>query len=81
LINLGLIYYRSARYDEAEKIFQDGVSKNDGPSMVWLAIIHLRNKNDDMKSAEAERLLETANSLGQFRAKSHLGLAEPGERR
>jgi TPR repeat protein len=67
---LALIYYDQQNYDEAEKILKDDVSRSDGPSMYWLAdlyLAHYQGKRDEVKA-----LLEQANAMGQFRAKSRL---------
>lgn len=73
LLNLGLLYYRSSRFRQAEEIFRDGVVRDDTPSMVWLAIVYLGYVNNIEKREAARALLEYAASRGQIRAMSHLG--------
>lgn len=71
---LGSLYYRQRKYEEAEEIFADGVSRNDGPSLYWLASIYTVDPRHVGKSEEIRNLLERATALGQVHAKHNLGL-------
>jgi TPR repeat protein len=74
LFALGSLYYRERNYDEAEKIFKDGASKNDGVSMYWLASTYVVDTRHTGKSAEIKELLERSMALGQVYAQHDLGL-------
>jgi hypothetical protein len=74
LFGLGAFYYRLRNYDAAEKIFADGVSKDDGVSMYWLASIYTVDSRHHGKSAQIKDLLERSIALGQIHAKHGLGL-------
>lgn len=74
IFGLGGLYYREGNYLEAEKIFADGVSKNDGVSMYWLASIYLVDPRHQGKLAEVKELLERSIALGQVHARHGLGL-------
>jgi TPR repeat protein len=71
LFGLGSYYYRRENYGEAEKIFMDGVSKNDAVSMYWLASIYVV-RHQDGKDFEIKDLLERSAALGQIYAKNSL---------
>jgi TPR repeat protein len=66
--------YQAGKTKEAEDLWSDGVSKNDGPSMFWLASLYLASSSIRVKRAEIKALLERANALGQLRAKHRLGV-------
>jgi TPR repeat protein len=68
------MYYRKGRYIEAEKYFVEGASKQDAPSMYWLATLYLTQSNDAAKHAKARMLLEEAIRCGSVHAKHGLGL-------
>jgi TPR repeat protein len=68
LLNLALILYKSGKISDAERLWSEGVAKNDPPSMYWLAHLYLNDLSNVKKQAEAARLLEQANQLGQIRA-------------
>lgn len=67
LFCLATVSYHEGDIAEAEKLWSDGVSKNDGPSMFPLAVIYL-DSADEGKNSHAKRLLEKGHDLGQFRA-------------
>ncbi len=73
LLNLGLLYYRRNEYDQAEKIWLEGVQRHDGPSMCWLALMYLGKLGYHAKKDEAKSLFDPANELGQIRAQFRLG--------
>lgn len=74
LLKLAGIYYKRKEYDEAEKIYRDGVLFGDPASMYWLATIYLTKRNGDEKKSEAIELLEKSMMLGNIAAKHGLGL-------
>lgn len=74
LYNLGSFYYKKGDFFEAEKIFLDGYSKKDAPSMYWLATIYLVDPKHRDKFNQAKDLLENAIVLGNVSAKHGLGL-------
>jgi TPR repeat protein len=67
LFSLATMLYHEGDVAEAEKLWSDGVSKNDGPSMFPLAVIYLDSADKD-KNSQARMLLEKGNELGQLRA-------------
>jgi TPR repeat protein len=69
---LGTLYYGQGKYDLAEKIFVDGVSRNDAVSMYWLAKIYIEGPKLREKSDEIKHLLERSAAFGQVRAKNRL---------
>jgi TPR repeat protein len=73
LFSLAKLNYLRGNISEAEKIWTYGASKNDSPSMFWLASIYLDNLSDTAKRAQAKPLLENASALGQLRATYRLG--------
>src|ERR1700722_9408152 len=72
LFSWASIEYHTGNLREAERLWDEGVSKNDGPCMVWLASRYL-GTSDEAKHAEARRLLEKAHEQGQLRATLLLG--------
>lgn len=73
LFCLGTKNYHAGNIDEAERLWTDGVSRGDGPSMFCLASLYLDNSSDAAKHAQAKILLEEASALGQVRAAYRLG--------
>jgi TPR repeat protein len=67
LFCLATILYHEGDVAEAERLWSDGVSKNDAPSMFPLAVIYLESLDED-KNCQARMLLEKGHDLGQFRA-------------
>lgn len=80
LLNLALTYCDQKNFDEAELIWKNGVSKDDAPSMFWLANLYLSESRYSRNADEARNLLEKANALGQLRAKHHLAVILMKER-
>ena len=74
LFSLGTTYYRQGDYATAEKFFSEGVSKNDIPSMYWLATIYLVGPARPGHAEQARVLLEKAIQGGHVHAKHGLGL-------
>jgi TPR repeat protein len=73
LVSLGMIYFLKKDYLEAEKIFLDGVSQNDGASMYWLGRIYLLRSRNEITSTRIRALWEDAAARGQVLAKYSLG--------
>ncbi|MHB1304854.1 MAG: tetratricopeptide repeat protein [Acidiphilium sp.] len=72
--NLGALYFNSGQYDAAKKIFMNGVSQDDPPSMYWLARIYLRDKGNGESLNRARNLLERAAGRGHFYARRKLSV-------
>jgi TPR repeat protein len=72
LFSLGVLYSKIGKYDEAERLFLEGNSEGDGPSMYGLARLYLSNIYFKNKRGEAKYLLENAIKCGQVRAKIRL---------
>lgn len=77
---LGAIYFGQGNYAEAKKVFLNGVSRDDGVSMYWLAKIYLKEESHIDRNNEIKELLERAMSLGQIRAKNRLSFLMMGGR-
>ncbi|MHB8884743.1 MAG: SEL1-like repeat protein [Methylovirgula sp.] len=74
LSGLGAHFHQFGNHTEAEKIYKEGVSKNDGVSMYWLASLYVEDNRYD-KSSEIKDLLEKSAALGLIRAKKDLSLS------
>jgi len=72
LFALGSKYFREGKYEEAEQIFSDGVSKNDGVSMYWLASLYIVDPRNRGEPDRIRDLVERSAALGQVRAKRDL---------
>jgi TPR repeat protein len=72
LFSLATIVYGEGDVDEAEKLWTDGASKNDGPSMFCLAIIYRDNPSAVSTYSQVRDLLERAHALEHLRATSCL---------
>jgi TPR repeat protein len=72
LYSLAMIENRQGFVRKAEILWEQGASKEDGPSVFRLATVYL-NSEDKIKRAKAKALLEKAHRLGQLRATILLG--------
>lgn len=70
LFSLATLEYHGGRLAEAQKLWEEGASRNDAPSMFWLASIYLNSSKTD-RLESARKLLERADHHGQVRA-THL---------
>jgi tetratricopeptide (TPR) repeat protein len=68
LFCLAAHYVKIENYAEAEKIYLDGVEKNDGPSIYYLAKLYLKTNRYSIASPEVKNLFERAAALGQAKA-------------
>lgn len=64
LMHLAAHYAKREKYAEAEQIYLDGVSKNDGSSMYYLAKLYVKIDRYSIASREVMNLLESAATLG-----------------
>jgi tetratricopeptide (TPR) repeat protein len=74
LFKLAEHYTKIQDYDDAEKVYQVGVSQNDGPSMYYLAKLYMKTNRYKVTSSEIRSLLEKAAALGQAKAARDLWL-------
>ncbi len=74
LLHLALMNYQEGRIQEAKNLWLEGVSKNDAPSMFWLASLYIENPSIKEGKYEIKSLLEKASALGQIRAKRRLAI-------
>lgn len=72
LLSLGMLYAEIGSIDKAEEVFKEGAKREYAPAMDRLAMIYLKERNDQNK-AEAIELLEGASRIGNIYAKRHLG--------
>jgi uncharacterized protein len=69
---LGITYFQQKKYEEAEKIFESGVTHNDGVSMYWLARVYIEDPRHKGRYSDIKNLFERSMALGQVRAKNQL---------
>ena len=64
LICLAMHYAKKEEYNDAEKIYLEGVSQNDAQSTYYLAKMYVRTNRFTLISPEIRNLLERAAALG-----------------
>lgn len=68
LICLAAHYEKSGKYADAEKLYLNGISSNDGQSKYRLAKLYMKTNRYSIVSPEIRKLLESAAEQGQARA-------------
>jgi TPR repeat protein len=68
LFHLAKHYVKIGNYNDAEKVYLNGVSRNDGPSMYYLVKLYIKINRYGVASSEVRNLLESAAALGQVKA-------------
>lgn len=68
LVCLAIHYAKAGKLDEAERLYLIGKSRNDGPSMYYLAKLYIRENRHAIASGEIKNLLEGAAAQGHASA-------------